>query len=724
MKLNLLNYFLITLIAIGCTNNTITQPSLAPVDKVVDNYFGIDLTDPYRYMENLQDTGVVNWLKEQSDYTRTVLNSISGRQELIDKMREFDSRKSERIYRLQITENDYYFYLKQTPDDETGKLFYRKGFKGEEMLLLDPENYKDDTLNYSISVIYPTSDGTKIAIEISPNGSESAELIIIDVVKKEYYQEIMDRVWYAGLSWLPGNERFTYVPMRTKDVHDPKRLLDLIVYIHNLGDKYDNDTPIFSSSMYPDLKIEAKEVPFVIYEKANDKIYLIPYTVERNLKVFIADVSEIDDKKIRWKKLFDRDDEVHGFISTKVDIYAHTPKNAPNFKIVKTSLNNPDIKNAKTVIEEDKEGKIESFVITNKGLFYNLSRNGVKQELFFLSKDKQKAQQIDLPVTAGRIGITAKGIDYPDLWININGWTTDYTRYSYKTDANEFIKETLSSQAEYPEYKNLVVEELMIPSHDGVMVPLSLIYDKNLKKEGNNPLFLYGYGAYGISNNPVFNPNYLLPTTKGTIFAIAHVRGGGELGNEWYKAGFKTTKPNTWKDLIVCAEYLVKENYTNPGKIAINGVSAGGILIGRAMTERPDLFAAAIPEVGCMNTVRAEFSANGPGNIPEFGTVKDSVECMALIEMDSYHNIQDATNYPATLVTAGFNDPRVIAWQPAKFAARLMAANGSNKPVLLWVDFKSGHGIGDSKSQYFESLADKFSFALWQSGHPEFKAKY
>ncbi|MCK5029019.1 MAG: prolyl oligopeptidase family serine peptidase, partial [Bacteroidales bacterium] len=531
-------------------------------------------------------------------------------------------------------------------------------------------------------------------------------------------------VWYAGLSWLPGNDRFTYTPMHSKDVHDTKRMLDLIVYIHNIGDKYDNDTPIFSSTMYPDLNMEPKEIPVVYYDKDNDKIYLFHYTVESNLKVFIADVSEIDDKKIRWKMLFDRDDKVYGFISTKVDIYAYTANNAPNFKIVKTSLNNPDIKNAKTVIEEEKEGKIESFVITNEGLFYNLSKNGVKQELYFLSKDKKEAQQIDLPVTAGRLRLTAKGIDYPDLWININGWTTDYTRYRYKATDNEFIKETLSSQAEYPEYKNLVVEELMIPSHDGVMVPLSLIYDKNLNMDGNNPVLIRGYGAYGISSNPFFSPSYLLPTTKGAIFAIAHVRGGGELGEKWYKAGFKTTKPNTWKDLIACAEYLVKENYTNPGKIAINGGSAGGILIGRAMTERPDLFAAAIPEVGCMNTVRAEFSPNGPGNIPEFGTVKDSVECMALIEMDSYHNIQDATNYPATLVTAGFNDPRVIAWNPAKFAARLMAANGSNKPVLLWVDFKSGHGIGDSKSQYFESLADKFSFALWQSGHPEFKSNY
>ena len=210
---------------------------------------------------------------------------------------------------------------------------------------------------------------------------------------------------------------------------------------------------------------------------------------------------------------------------------------------------------------------------------------------------------------------------------------------------------------------------------------------------------------------------------EGGIFAVAHVRGGGELGDNWHKGGYKTTKPNTWKDLISCTEYLINEKYTSSQKVAINGGSAGGILIGRAMTERPDLFAAAIPEVGSMNTVRAEESPNGPVNVPEFGTVKDSVQCMALIEMDSYLHLKKGVKYPATLVTAGINDPRVIAWEPAKFAARLEADNASDKPILLWIDYEAGHGHGDTKSKIFESLADVYSFALWQTGNPNFQLK-
>jgi prolyl oligopeptidase len=203
--------------------------------------------------------------------------------------------------------------------------------------------------------------------------------------------------------------------------------------------------------------------------------------------------------------------------------------------------------------------------------------------------------------------------------------------------------------------------------------------------------------------------------------AIAHVRGGGELGDEWHKAGQKTTKPNTWKDLIACTEYLINEKYTSPKNVAIYSASAGGILVGRAMTERPDLFAAVVPAVGCMNTLRGENSPNGPVNVPEFGTSADSVECMALIEMDSYLHLQDGEEYPATLVTAGMNDPRVIAWQPAKFAARLQAANASEAPVLFLPDYDAGHGMGDTKSKHFESLSDVLSFALWQTGAEGFQ---
>jgi|WetSurMetagenome_2_1015567.scaffolds.fasta_scaffold00003_260 prolyl oligopeptidase len=716
--------FILLLIA-QCTSKDIRKPlPLAQVNPVEDQYFGVKISDPYRYMENLHDSTVLKWIKEQSDYSRKVLDDIPGRQELIDKMFDFDGRKSSRVSSLQITDNDRYFYLKTTPADETGKLYYRDGYEGEEKLLFDPEHYSSDTTQkYVISAFSPSIDGDKIAMEISPNGSESSELLIMDVENAKVYSEKIDRCWNATPSWLPGNNEFLFNRLQSADVHNINRELNSKAYLHKVGSDPSTDREIFSRAKNPELGINPEDIPIVIYDKECQNLYGIIATVSNSLNMYQAPAAELKKDKITWKQVFKPEDEVYIFSTTDKDLFLYTPKGAPNFKILKTSVSNPDLGTAEVVLPEDPQRKLTNFTITSDGLYYTLSENGVKERLFYLPFTGEKGKEIELPFSASAVNMSSKGYRYSDFWVTIGGWTSDNRRFRYTGQNNQFKQETLSATAEYPEYADLIVEELMITSHDGVKVPLSLVYDKSLKKNGQNPVFFYGYGAYGISMTPFFSPEVLLWTKYGGIFAVAHVRGGGELGDQWYKAGYKTTKPNTWKDLIACAEYLVNEKYSSPKKISVYSGSAGGILVGRAMTERPDLFAAVIPEVGCLNTVRAEESPNGPVNVPEFGTVKDSVECMALIEMDSYLHVKDGVKYPATLITAGMNDPRVIAWQPAKFAARLEAANGSDNPILFWADFEAGHGIGNTKTKSFESLADALSFAFWQTGHPGFQKK-
>lgn len=252
------------------------------------------------------------------------------------------------------------------------------------------------------------------------------------------------------------------------------------------------------------------------------------------------------------------------------------------------------------------------------------------------------------------------------------------------------------------------------------MMPLSIIYNKNVKKDGSAVCYMYGYGAYSISMTPYFSPLDLALLNKGIVLAVSHVRGGSEKGDDWYKAGYKKTKPNTWKDFIACGEYLIKNGYTSAGKLIGEGTSAGGILIGRAITERPDLFAAAISNVGCNNALRMENSANGSANTPEFGTVKDSAECMALHEMDAMQHVKEGVKYPAVVCIAGMNDPRVVAWQPAKFAAALQNASTSGKPVLLQVNYDNGH-FTEEKKVTFRNFANMYSFVLWQAGHPDFQ---
>lgn len=725
MKVKIPLLILSVIIAFNPTSvYALDKPANAKIQPVEDDYFGKKVTDPYRYMEKLDDPYVQQWIKSQADYSRLVLEGIPGRQGLIDMMRDFDKRKSSKISRLQITDSNRYFYMKSTPEDETGKLFYRDGFEGEEHFLFDPLAYgSDENLKYVVSGFSPSDDGSKITVEIAPSGSENSILLIMDVESKTLSPETIDRCWFASPSWLPSGDAFLFNRLQSADVHDPEREKDSKTYLHTVGTDPSTDREIFSRSKCPELGIKPEDIPIAYFDKDSHYLFALAYTVDRRLNVFYAPAKEINKDKIRWKQLIKVEDEIHGFSVTEKDLYVYTPKDAANFKILKTSLARPDLDKAEVVVAEDPHAKLTSFTLTDEAMYYTLSKNGVEEKLYRLAKGAKQASEIKLPFAAGSIYLSGRGFKFSDVWVVISGWTSDFRRYRYLPEKNEFKLETLSDTAEYPEYDDLVAEELMIHSHDGLKIPLSLIYKKGIEKDGNNPVFIYGYGAYGNSIEPFFSPNFLLWTHEGGILAIAHVRGGGELGEQWHTDGFKLTKQNTWKDLISCAEYLIDKRYTRPQKIAINGGSAGGILIGRAMTERPDLFAAAIPEVGCMNPLRAEQSPNGLVNVPEFGSVNNPVECMALIEMDSYLHLKDGVKYPATLVTAGMNDPRVIAWQPAKFAARLQEANASDKPILFWADFDAGHGIGDTKTKQFEGLADTFSFALWQTGHPKFQIK-
>ena len=252
------------------------------------------------------------------------------------------------------------------------------------------------------------------------------------------------------------------------------------------------------------------------------------------------------------------------------------------------------------------------------------------------------------------------------------------------------------------------------------MVPLSILYNKNTVLNGNNSCILTGYGCYGYSFSPYFSIMNLELINQGVALAVAHVRGGGEKGENWHLSGHKTTKPNTWKDFIACAEYLIKNGYTTKEKLAGTGTSAGGILIGRAITERPDLFAAAVCNVGDANALRAEYETDGPANSKEYGTVKDSIECLALIEMDALNHVQKGVKYPAVLCATGINDARVAPWQPGKFAGALQNATASGKPVLLRVDLNNGH-FTENRLVTFSDFADQFAFLLWQTLNPNFR---
>lgn len=721
MKLRILSGLTNLLVLAGVTAAAQSKLPVAPSVPATDTYFGVRVTDPYRNLENLADPAVQAWMKAQAVYARQTLDAIPGRQKLLKQLLAFDARKAARVWEWKVADNDRYFYLKTRPQDQQPKLYCRQGYQGAEVLLFDPETYEPGKV-YTINNFVPAHDGSKVAFVVSEKGAELGSMLVLDATTRKLYPEKIIRARSTG-TWLPDNRSFTYLPFNDDDVKTMETRRNTQSLVHRVGTPQSQDRPVFSARLYPELQIKPEEYPFAEYDPGTRRLYGYVVTVERYLRVYQAPLADLSKPKIGWQLVCAPAQEITNLVGDDQYLYFVTAKNTPRQKIMRTLAAKPNVASAELLVPESPDEALndEQLKVTNDGLYFVRTRNGVEAKLYFVAKGSKTIEQIKLPQPAGTLTLQAKNAQSPDLWVEAVGWTADRTRYRYSAATHAFVPEPLSSAAQYPEYADLVVEELMVPSHDGVLVPMSLVYKKGTPRDGTAPTLLYGYGAYAVSNAPYFSPSWLLWTQQSGILANLHVRGGGELGEDWHKAGQKTTKPSTWKDVIACAEYLVKERYTAPGRLALNGASAGGILVGRAMTERPDLFAAAVPQVGILNAVRMENSPNGPGNAAEFGTVQKEKECRALLEMDAYQHLQPGTKYPATLVTAGFHDPRVIAWQPAKFAARLQASNASGKPMLFFTDFEAGHGHGDAKQKVYESIADVLAFALWQTGAPEFQ---
>ncbi len=721
----------LTILFIGCNQKDQIKKAysypIVPSKPTAETYFDTTITDEYRNLENLKDELVDDWFKKEALFTDSILNTISGREGLIQKMKSYDQRKTALAWSVKVTENDQYFFLKQKADENVPRLFYRKSFDSEDELLFDAKDFKPRSGNtYIINYIQPSWDGSYIALAMSHSGAEISEMAIIDMKTRKILPQIISHCWPSdggGVSWLPDNSGFMYLHYPEIDHTSDRFLKDMKSVLYKIGDNPEDLNVIFSRETHPDLGIAPEDFPIASLISKNDN-YLIGYIGGATAygDAYFAEVKDLHlQSKIQWKPLYKKEDKVDKVIFEGDDIIFTSAKNSPQFQLLETTMANLNIDKAAVLSNQKQDEVIRTFGLTSDGIYYSTINNGVQGKLYNIKDGFEK--EIKLPRISGRLNFWTKGKDFSDLWISSAGWKNEYIRYQYDSKTNTFSEANLVPKANYPEFDDLIVKEALVTAHDGEKIPLSIIHKKDIQLNGEIPTLLLGYGSYGISYRPFFSATRLTWVDEGGIFCIAHVRGGGEKGDQWYQNGKKTKKPNTWKDLISCTEYMINEGYTSNSKTVIHGGSAGGILIGRAMTERPDLFAVAIPEVGMMNPLRNENTPNGPNNTKEFGISKDPVECKALIEMDAYLHIEKGVKYPATFITTGMNDPRVIAWQPGKFAAKLQAYNGSDKPILFDVDYESGHGIGDSKLKEFEQLANVYSFAFWQTGHTDYQPK-
>ncbi len=707
---------------------TSSAPPVAPIRPVTDDYYGTKITDNYRYMENLKDPEVQAWMKAQDDYTRATLASISGREKLLARVRLFDQTvPATTAARLP---GDVYLIRKRLATGNVYKLYVRHGLDGDDRLLVDPETVKLVTAanqgkgTNAILGSTPSSDARYVAVAIAPGGSENdTEIHVFETASGRETGDVVLRAEGGATGWLRSDHAFLYMRLQTLPPGAPVTEIEQKVrtYLHVLGTDATKDPAVFGYGVVPTISVDPAY--FAAAETSPNSDYalgMINSGVSPNSAFYIESVSDIGKTNTAWRKIADFSDDVADVEMHGDDLYILSYKNALRYKVMRTSARHPDLATAETVIPES-QAVVTSISTAQDALYVQLLDGGIGRVLRVPYGPKPQVQEVALPFRGSVDGLQTDP-RLPGGLLYMESWTRAYQIYAYDPQSNAVTNTKIQPTGPYDHPGNIESVEVKARSYDGAMVPLSIIYPKSAKLDGSNPTWLDGYGSYGITSNAYFDPKLLAWYEQGGIYAECHVRGGGEYGEGWHLAGKGATKPNTWRDFIACAQYLIDHKYTSPARLAGSGTSAGGILIGRAITSRPDLFAAAIDWVGASDMLRIETTANGVPNIPEFGSVRTKAGFDALYAMSAYAHIKDHTPYPAVLFMTGANDPRIDPWQMDKMAARMQAATSSGRPVLLRVNYAGGHQIiGGTEEETQRVYADQMSFLLWQFAAPGFQ---
>jgi prolyl oligopeptidase len=694
-------------------------PPSTPVHEITEDYFGVKVADPYRWLEETSSPAVVSWMKAQNDYTRSVLQRIPGRDKLLERIKALDNAGSV-VSALQVW-GGRYFYFKTDPGSDNRKLYVRDKAGAPERLLVDPEKLTTvDGKHFSIDYFTPSIDGRYVAYGVSPGGSEESVLRVIESATGKALRDSIDRAEFAQPTWLPDNSFFyTRAQKLAADAPATAKYQKMRAYRHVLGADPDKESPVLGYQVSQAIAIGEDDFGWVMYSPGASKhlVALVVHGVKREVDLYSTPFTEQPDANTPWKKIADAADGVIGFDTHGENIYLQSHQDASRFKILRTSLERPDLAHAEVVVPAS-EVVVVGLAAASDALYVQDLDGGIGR-LRRLGYDGGSIQPVRLPFD-GAIQSLVANPTTPGAWLELVSWTKSPLWFALDAKSGKLSDTGLVAQSPV-DYSQIESEEVKATSADGTMVPLSIVHKRGIALDGSHPAWLEGYGAYGITIDPNFNPARLAFLEAGGVFAVAHARGGGEYGEDWHVGGQKLTKQHTIDDMLAGAKYLIEHKYTSPSHLAGEGTSAGGITIGGAITKSPELFGAALIRVGDSDSMRSELMASGPANIPEFGTVKEPDGFKALYAMDAYQHVKPNTPYPAVLLTTGANDPRVAPWQAAKMTARLQASTNSAKPVLLRVDYDAGHGIGSTKSQRDVELADEVAFLFWQLGNKDFQ---
>ncbi|MGA7712779.1 MAG: prolyl oligopeptidase family serine peptidase [Rhizomicrobium sp.] len=653
----------------------------------------------------------IAWMKAQGVYSRTILDAIAPRAALEQKIAAFTAS-------FGFVQNYAYFggrafYEERAPGSDNFDLVVKDAKGMRKIIDVAALRAANGGKPYAINYFLASPDGSKVAAGVSEGGSEEASLSVYDAATGKQIAGPVDRAQFGATSWSLDSKTLYFVRLKKLGPNDAptEKYRDASLSKWDLK----SEPVALMGSLIPNgPKFGHDEFPVLAINPGTPvSVVLSINGVQNELAAWLAPVAKANDPKA-YKPFVSRDDDVTGLDGSGKNIFLLTHKDAPTFKVLALKMGQM-LSAAKVLVPAAPDRVIENIHAASDGL-YVLARHGAYSVLLRVPNGSTNAEEIALPFK-GHISESFSDARKPGLTINLESFVTPPTMFAYSPAKKAFTDLKLGVNPPYDSAR-YEISDLEAKAEDGVMVPDTLVRPKGAS--GPQIVLIQAYGSYGISQLADFSPRAVSFLEAGGTYASCHVRGGGELGDAWRLAGKDANKVHTWRDLIACGEDLIARGYTTKDKLFIFGGSAGGITMGRALTERPDLFAGVIDSVPAANTLRAEFSPNGPPNIPEFGTITTEQGFKNLYEMDTIQHVVSGTQYPPVLITTGLNDPRVSPWEPGKLTAALQAS-GTVRPILLRIDDQAGHGIGSTKSQNDKLYADMYSFVFWRAGLPEWQ---
>jgi prolyl oligopeptidase len=679
----------------------------APKEPVTNTYFGTAVVDDYQWLENFSDPKVKAWSAAQNKIARAYLDKLPARESVAERLKELYSATS-----ANYSDLDYrpgvFFALKFKPPAQQPWVITLKSPDdlASERVVLDPNklNPKGTT---AMDFVVPSHDGTKVAVSLSENGSEDGTLCIYDVETGNAFPDRIPHVNYptggGSVAWNTDDSGVYYTRYPGAGER-PEADLQFYqqVYFHKLG------TPI-GQDRY-EIGKDFPRIAEISLDSSRDGKYLLATVANGDGGDYAHYLLGPD---YQWVQLTHFSDQVKtGVFGRDGALYLRTLEKAPRGKILRMPLDTPGLIKAKVVVPES-DAVIEGYVASENGLYVQDLVGGPSQIRFLDLKHLALPKIVPLkPVSA------VQGIVSPEgdkLYYRNISYIDPFVWMAYDPASDKATPTALAGTSP-ADFSDMEVVREFATSKDGTQVPMNIIRRKGIKLNGKNPTLLYGYGGYSISLSPSFNVGRRIWFDQGGVYVVANLRGGGEFGEEWHKAGNLTRKQNVFDDFAACAQYLIKHGYTRRDKLAVEGGSNGGLLMGAFLTQHPDLVRAVVSHVGIYDSLRTELEPNGEFNITEFGTVKNREQFAALYAYSPYHRVVDGTRYPAVLFLTGDNDGRVNPFHSRKMTARLQAANKSKYPILLRTTATAGHGIGTGLDERIAQDADVYAFLFEQLG--------